>query len=224
MSVISDYNSLVAAVQNVAEDDGVEFAAYIPVAIDLAEERLFKELDLPNSEWKDIGTLTMGSPYLPKPPNYKVGSFLKITVSGSDILLKKRTEDFIIEYWPNTSITGVPKYYADTIDRTFLIAPTPSANYSYLLKFTPQPIKLTTTYTENYFTQFCVPILYAAVMVEMTKFMKAWDQAKMWEETYTNHRDSWNLNMQRVRRDDGEVPKNPDGGPNSLTHTVNTKS
>lgn len=224
MAVITDYNSLIAAVQAVAEDDGVEFAAYVPTAIDLAEEKLFKELDLPELETPFSGTLTTNSNTVTKPTGYKLGNYFRITVAGKNSLLRKRREDYIVDYWPDPTLTDVPKYYADLNATTFVLAPTPNNNYTYTIKYSLQPLKLTVSNTTNYFVQKCQPILYMAVLVEMARFMKAWSQIAVWQQELNKLTTDWNMNMARYRREDGEVPHNPDGGPNSLVHTQNTKA
>lgn len=219
MPVITDYNSLISNVQALAEDDGTEFALYVPTAIDLAEERIFKEMDLPDLEIKATGALSTITPLLAKPTGYVFPHYFNIVVSGLKKELKKRTEEFINDYWPNSTSTDVPKYYADSSQTNFVIAPTPSSTFSYEIKYSAKPAKLSVSNGTNYYTANCQDILYAAVMVEMAKFMKAWTQTNTWEQTYGGLRDDWNLEMMRKRRDDAEMPNNPQGGTNTLKQT-----
>lgn len=224
MASITTYATLVQALKDVAEDDGTEFDAYIPTAIDLAEERLIRELELPDCEEKATGALTINQTYIEKPTGYRNMQYFKLSVSGSDVLLKKRTEDYLIDYWPNSTVADVPKYYADLSSTQFKLAPTPQLGYTYEMKYLKQPTKLSTTTTTNYFTDNCQDILFAACLVEMAKFMKAWSQVAVHEQTYAMARDTWNINIQRLRRDGGSIPNNPADGPNSLTHTMGTRS
>ena len=224
MATITSYNTLLSNVQAVVEDDGLEFADYIPTAIDLAEERLFKELDLPELEKKVTGILSINSPFISKPSDMEFKHFLSITVNNVKKFLKKRPEDYITDYWPNSTLTGEPKYYADISRTQILVAPTPDSGYAYEAKYTGKPTKLSVTNQTNYYTDYCTDILYAAVMAEMAKFMKAWSQIGAWENTYVVARDTWNIEMSRKRRDDLEVPRNPSGGPNSLKHTIDSTS
>ena len=71
MAKITNYTTLVAAVQEVSENDGSEFLAYIPTAIGLAEELLFKELDLEDLETKATGSLSSNVSTLNKPSGYE---------------------------------------------------------------------------------------------------------------------------------------------------------
>jgi hypothetical protein len=224
MSSITSYTTLVEALQAAAEDDGAEFEAFLPTAIDLAEELLFKELELPDLEDKVTGTLTQDSNTLLKPTGYKFGNYLKIVVDGENVLLQKRRDDYIQDYWPDPTVTGVPKYYADSSSTEFILAPTPDSGYVYELKATIPPVKLSTSNQTNYFITECQDILFAACMLEMAKFMKAWSQIQVWQGAYSTARDSWNMNSGRTRRDDGSIPNTPDSGPNTLKHTAQSTS
>lgn len=219
MATITNYATLTQAIIDEAEDDGVEFAAFIPVAIDNAEEILFKELDLPDLEIPATGSLTINSNTLNKPNGYKLGNYLKITTSTGSKLLKKRRDDYIQDYWPNPILTGEPKYYADLSSSQFVIAPTPDSGYPYVLKYPGVPTKLSNSNQTNYFVNNCHPILFAASMIEMSRFMKAWNQVQVWQSYFNELRDAWNIEAMRNRRDDGSSPQSPDG-PNTLKHTI----
>ena len=222
MASITSYATLVQAVKDVAEDDGLEFADYIPTAIAMAEERLFRELDLPDLETKATGKISTST--LTKPSDYEYPHYFSITVSSSKKQLKKRGEDFIIDYWPNAALTGEPKYYCDSSSTQIIIAPTPDQSYSYTLKYSAKPTKLSTSNTSNYFITNCQDILFYAVMSEMARFMKAWSEIEAWEQSYNAVVGAWNISMLRKRRQDGELPMNPEGGPNTIKHTAKSNS
>lgn len=220
---ITSYDTLVQAIKDLAEDDGAEFATYIPTAIDTAEEILYKELDLPDLEVKAPGNLVTGNNTLAKPTGYKKANYIKIKVSGKDRILKKRREDYIIDYWPDSSVLDIPKYYADTSATAFLLAPTPNSTYAYEIKYPQVPTKLASTNQSNYFITSCHPILLNACMMEMARFMKAWSQVDFWTKEYARLRDTWNLEAKQKDRDDGQSPMSPTG-PNTIRHTMKTEA
>lgn len=225
MTAITTYDTLIANVKAEAEDDGVEFAEFIPTAIDLAENKIIKTCDFPELESKYEGEMTKGYTSIAKPSDYTHTHYLALTkTDGTRTLLKRKTDDYILDYWPNSTEEGVPKYYADENETSFVVAPTPSANYAYSLKYTQAPEKLSTLNQTNYFTERCVEMLFYATMVEMSKFMKSWSQVEAWKVDFNDARDLWNLEAARQRRDDGSNPHNPEGGQNTLAHTLKSGS
>lgn len=231
MPVIIDYPTLVQAIIDTAEDDGLEFVAYIPTAVDQAEEFMFKDLDLPDLEIKVPGVLIPGNTTVAKPAGYRYANYFKIMVPDpiligqtNNLFLKKRRDDYLQDYWPNTALQDVPKYYSDSSVLDFDIVPPPNFAFTYEIKYTAQPAKLTLLNPTNYYTTRCTDSLFNACMVQMVRFMKAWSQVPIWEAHYKAASDAWNINMRRVRRDDGNSPKNPTNGPNDLAHTIATNS
>lgn len=224
MAVITSYTTLVNNLIAVAEDDGQEFADFIPTAISLAEDRLIRECDFVDLEEKDTGNLTASNRSLTKPTGYKFPLYFAVINGNTRILLKRKTDDFLIDYWPNTALAGTPKYYADDSATTLALAPTPDQAYSYELKYKKQPTKLSTSNATNYFVTYCPDLLYHACMVELAKFMKAWTQVSIWEQEYTILKESWNTEQAQKRVDDGSKAFNPEGGQNTLKHNLGSGS
>lgn len=226
MTAIVSYSTLIENVKQVLEDDGLEFVSYLPTAVDLAEERLFKELDLPELEEKVTGSLTNGVSLLNKPSGYEIAEYFRVIESATNTNkgLRKKKEDFINDYWPDVSATGMPKYYADFSSTQFILAPTPKSGLTYELKHTKKPTKLSTSNETNYYIDNCKDVLYNAVCLEMVIFLKHASQIQFWESKYVAFRDNWNLQMARYRRDGSTTPMNSDNLVNSLKHTVQTNS
>lgn len=225
MAKITSYSTLVTAIQDAAENDGAEFLAYIPTAIDLAEQMMFKELDLPEFTTKVTGSLTSSNNKISKPTGYHHMRFFNITqANDAKKFLKKRNEDFLLDYWPNENVTGTPKYYSDSSDTEFILAPTPDSGYSYEMKYVKKPDSLTSSNTTNYYTTYCPDIIFYATMLQMSIFMKSEMGLDKWAKAYIASRDSWNNSNRRTRRDDGEVPNATNPSPNTVIHTSNTNS
>lgn len=224
MATITNYSTLVQAVIEVTEDDSTELANYIPTAIALAEDLMFKDLDLPDLEIKANSSLVTGTDTITKPTGYEFANYIYITVGTSKKFLKKRQENYLMGYWPDSSVTDVPKYYSDASSTHFKLAPTPDSTYAYEIKYTAKPTKLSTSNETSYYTDSCSDILYYATLINIALFMKAFDQAKLWAEAYTTLKDIWNKNEPRTRRDTGSNPNNPDSSLNSLKHTINTNA
>lgn len=224
MSIISTYSTLLSNIQEVTEDDGVEFTAYLPTSISLAEDRLIRECDFVDLEEKDTGNLSIGVSTIPKPTGFQYTHYFYIVISGVRTILRRRTDDFLIDYWPDDTINLVPKYYSDDSEANFIVAPTPDTAYAYEIKTTKAPTKLSISNETNYFVSNLPDVLYFASMVEQSKFMKAWSQVSTWENYYASARDSWNQLQARRRMDDGHNPQNTEGGQNTIKNTIESKT
>jgi len=223
--VITNYATLVSSLQAIAEDDGIEFAEYIPNAVYNAEERLIRELDAQEIKKETTGTVTSSNEVLLKPDGFKAADYIYITNSGTRSFLTRKDDSFNIDFWPNPTNTGVPRYYSDKSSTEFRIVPTPSSNFSYTIKYVKEPTKLGLTNPTNYFITNAADVLETACMVELAYFMKEWNQVSIWENKYVRARDAWNLLEKRNRRDGLHVPKNPDSsGTNTIEHTANSAS
>jgi hypothetical protein len=229
MVAITNYSSLVSAIINVTEDDGSEFADYIPTAINLAMNRMIRENDFPQLQSVEVGTIPSGSGTLIQPDDWEWTKYLYITVGTVRKLLRRKQEDFLIDYWPDLSILGEPKYYQEPISYApsaadkMQVYPNADQDYPYTLIYVPTPV-LDITNSTNYFTEKCPELLFHACMVECARFLKMWNQVQIWEQAYQTSRGAWNAEAQRQRRDNGETPHNPDGGPNTYLHTTGADS
>ena len=204
--MFTNYTTLVQAVKDSAEDDGAEFSSYIDTAIGLAEERLFRELIIQDLETEVTGALTAYSSTITKPSGYRISNYVSIVVNGARRLLQMKTDEFLIDYWPNTSIYGVPKYYSDSAKSYLSFAPVPDAGYTYYIKCYKKPSGLSNTNASNYYVERLPDVLFAAVMVEMHVFMKHWDIVALWEQKYQQAKESWTDFALRQKRDDGPNP------------------
>lgn len=91
MAVITSYNTLVENIQAILENDDTEFVSYIPTAISLAEERIIRENDFPDLEFKQTGTIAVGVDSLTKPSGVnEVNYFLLLLVVLTENNLKEK--------------------------------------------------------------------------------------------------------------------------------------
>lgn len=230
--MITTFSSLLQNVIQISEDDGAEFASYIPTAVQIAEERLYKELDLPDLETTVVTNCNQGAVSVPLPNTSDMLEFIlaKDLATGESRILQKKNVDFIEDYWPDPNEQEFPKYWAWSIkgpffsstgvktptDPTVRLVPTPNVPLSLSYRGYAKPPLLAQTNQRNYFTEKCPQILFAAVMVEMAKFMKAWSQVSIWDADYNGKASAWNINMSRFRGDGQQANQNPVPAENNL--------
>jgi hypothetical protein len=124
---MANYSYLVDDITQAAENDGTEFANYVPKMINRAEERLTRDLD-------DYGLVSYTSVVIPAganqvtlPSGTRILKNFNIVANSTRINLLPRTDEYIRDYWPVSASTGTPEYYARRNNTTVLIAPTPVA-------------------------------------------------------------------------------------------------
>lgn len=137
------YAQLKTAIQDFCENDETSFVSNLPVFIEAAEERIFKLVDLEYFRKNASASMTASNKYLAAPSDFLSSFSLSVSVSGSKQFLLIKDVNFLQEYWPDASSTGVPKFYALFDDSNFLIAPTPADNYDVELHYYYRPASLT---------------------------------------------------------------------------------
>ena len=80
-------------------------------------------------------------------------NYLTITVGSNVSYLEMKTLAFCQEYWPDISLQGQPKYFANFDDNRVYLAPTPDQAYGVQLNYTVTPPHFTasnSTYLSTY--------------------------------------------------------------------------
>jgi len=215
---IDSYTDLVQAVRDAAEDSGNEFEEYLPVAIDNAELRLTRELDTYGLKFVTSVVASASNPFLVKPNGYRLGFHLSYVDPNTNrkTVLRKKTDDYLDDYWPQVTSVGTPKYYSDIDNSTFRIAPATSVNAECELHNSRRPDILTSANQTNYFTDFCSDALFYATMMEVASWQRNPELFNYYQQYYVAARDAINNEGRRQRRDDGTPVNNPEAGQNTL--------
>jgi len=139
-----DYQQLYYAIQSYTESTEQLFVQSIPQFVYNCEERIYNAVQIPAIRKNVIGNFTSGDNYLALPDDYLASfSLAVIDATGNYEYLIDKDVNFIRQSYPNaTTDTGIPKYYSQFSPYTYLIGPTPNANYQTELHYYyyPQPI------------------------------------------------------------------------------------
>ena len=165
--------TLTDSIKEWTQNDETTFVAEIPFFIKNAEERILKSVDLDYFRKNVTGIMTTGNKFLQKPSDYLATFSLAFISSSENVFLLQKDVNFIQEYSPNPSTTGIPIYYAQFDVDNFIIAPTPNANFSVELHYYYRPASLTTDNSGSTWisTNAADALLYAS-LVEAYTFMK----------------------------------------------------
>ena len=165
------YAELVAAVKDYTNNTETNFVAAIPTFVKQAEQRIYRSVNLPVNRKNVAGTITDGNQYLTMPTDFLFPLSLAITSSSNQIFLLNKAANFIRATYPNASTEGVPKYYGVFASDTFIIGPTPNADYTTELHYYYQPASIVDTSPSWLGTNADTVLLYGS-LIEAYTYMK----------------------------------------------------
>jgi hypothetical protein len=185
-----NYNELFAQIQSYTENQfppmilangsSVSVTTQINTFIEQAERRIYNTVQIPSLRKNVTGTCTASNKYLACPNDYLSSFSLAVIdgVTGEYEYLLNKDVNFIRQAYPSPTATGKPRYYAlfgsrlnDPNELTFILGPTPDANYGAELHYFYYPQSIVTAGTswlgDNY-----SPVLLYGTLVEAYSYMK----------------------------------------------------
>ena len=181
------YTNLKTVIQDYLESTESSFVTNLPTFITTTEERILKNVQLDDFRKNQVGNLTASGTYLECPTDYLAPFSLAVIDSSSNynyLLLKQVS--FIRDFTPNASTTGLPKYYAEFDENTFIVAPTSDSTYEVELHYYYRPASLTTTTgSETTWLSENAPnaMLYGS-LVEACTYLKNYEVIPTYEQKF----------------------------------------
>lgn len=193
-----DYTELKTNIADICEntftDD--EYALFVKQA----EQRIYNTVQLANLRKNVVGITATGNKYLSAPDDLlSVYSLAVIKANGDYEYLLNKDVNFIRQAYPNPTTTGTPKHYAIfgpttsgssiTNELSFLLGPTPDANYQVELHFYYYPVSMADTVLNptgrTWLGDNFDSTLLNAALVEAIRFMKGeQDMVQFYERMY----------------------------------------
>jgi hypothetical protein len=139
-----------------------------------AEQRIYNTVQLPALRKNVTGTLSIGNKYLAMPTDWLSTFSLAVINSANEYsYLLNKDVNFIRQSFPDTDTDfyGEPQYYAVFDNATFIVGPTPDANYSAELHYFYYPESIVTAGTSWVGTNFSSALLYGSLLEAYT-YMK----------------------------------------------------
>ena len=182
------YATLKTAIQDYLDNTETTFVNNLDTFIQTTEERILKGVQLPVFRKNVTGRATQGNTYLATPSDFlSPFSLALIDSSGNYSYLLLKHVSWIRDYTPSASTEGLPLYYSQFDDNTFLLAPTPNATLDFELHYNYRPASLTSMQSsEQTWLSDNAPnaMLYGA-LVEGAVFMKeAPDTIMLYEQKF----------------------------------------
>lgn len=200
-----DYSSWVTQLANlmVTSSNNTEFQTFLPGCIDYAEQRIYRELDLLETQVTDTSAATLANNRIFTLPTTQ-GRFVvvdqvnMITPAGSPVSSGTRVpcypvaRDYIDAVYPSAvTNTGTPINWAMYSQNVVVLGPSPDASYSVEVIGTIRPTPLSSNNPNTMLTDYLPDLFMAASMVFATGYQRDFggqadnpQQSASWEAQY----------------------------------------
>jgi len=182
-----NYAQLVAEIQSYTEN---QFQTTdIDTFIQQAEQRIYNSVQLPALRKNVTGTMTTGNKYLAMPNNWLATFSLAVINANNEYLyLLNKDVNFIRQSFPDTDSDyyGEPQYYAVFDNTTFILGPTPDANYDVELHYFYYPESITTVVGGQTWLgdNFSSTLLYGSLLEAYTYMKGEQDIINQYQKRY----------------------------------------
>lgn len=175
------YKTALATLSVVPESDP-NWLIVLPDAIDYAELRIYRDLDL-------LSTILTNTSFQTSPSTSKVqltqGVFVTLQNvnvispagttnpdNGTRIPLLPVSKEYIQYAWPNSSNSGLPKYFSMIDERTFSLGPWPDDTYTLEIIGTYRPPTLSSTNPTTFISQYLPDLFLMASMIFISGYQR----------------------------------------------------
>jgi len=189
-----NYTQLVNAVKGYAENDFPDSVAadsltskdQIDTFIKQAEQRIYNSIQLLELRKNVTGNCTANNKYLSVPSDWLANFSLAVIDPDTgeyDYLLNKDV-NFIRESFPFPAVTGKPTHYAMFDQNSYILGPTPDADYSVELHYFYYPQSIVESTTSWLGDNFESVLLYGTLLEAYTYMKGEGDVLGMYQKRY----------------------------------------
>lgn len=184
-----NYGELKSLVKQYLECEETTFVANIGQFVRLAEEDIYRQVQLQDLIEVSRVNLVPGTPYLALPQDFLSAYTLAIKSGNEFSYLLSKDFSFIREVYPNESTTGVPRFYAFFDDETIILGPTPDDDYLMELSYYYKPTSITDADNDTNETWLSLngtsALLFGTILQGYIYLKGDQDVIKMYTDNYT---------------------------------------
>jgi hypothetical protein len=184
-SLLNDLRNYLERGATLATDPSV--FVQLPSLIGLAERRLARELKVQGTVTVVNSAMIQGQATYSKPDRWRETVSMRVGTGASYNTTQEifpRAYEYLRQYWPNQTLTGTPRFYADYDYQNWFFAPTPSDDFPYELIYYELPPLLGDDVQTNWFTEYAPNALLYASLMEAAPFLKNEEIIPIWQAFY----------------------------------------
>jgi hypothetical protein len=181
---VMTYTTLAENIQSYLERDDTATVAKIPLFIMLAEQVIASQIKFLGNLTVNTSTMVAATATIAKPARWHKTVSMNVTVNGERQPILLRKYEYLREYWPDPTATGVPCFYADYDYTNWLIAPTPASAYNFEVLYYERIQPLESSNQTNWFTIYAPQALLYGSLLQAMPFLKN-DTRQIFQEKYS---------------------------------------
>lgn len=158
-----NYAELRQSIIDFTESTDTTFESNIDTFIQNAEKRIYSSVLIPVLRKNVTGAVTASNKYLACPIDFLAPYELAVVVNNNYEYLLQKDVSYVRQAYTSPTATGVPQYYAQFDDNTFILGPTPNASYVVELHYYYYPQSIVTAGTTWLGDNFPMCLLYGAL-------------------------------------------------------------
>jgi hypothetical protein len=183
-AAVMTYDSLVADISSYLERTDQATLEKIPTFIMLAEQQIALEIKFLGNLTVQESTMVATQSVIDKPARWRKTVSMNITVAGKRQPVLLRKPEYLREFWPDATQTGVPAYYGDYDYTHWLVAPTPDLDYTFEVLYYERVQPLDSTNQTNWFTTYAPQAMLYGTLLQAMPFLKNDERIPMWKAQY----------------------------------------
>lgn len=183
-AAVMTYDSLVADVSSYLERTDTATLEKIPTFIMLAEQIIASQIKFLGNLTPMQSTMTATQAIIDKPARWHKTVSMNVVVAGKRQPVLLRKYEYLREYWPDSTQTDVPAYYADYDYTHWLVAPTPAEDYVFEVLYYERVQPLDSSNQTNWFTIYAPQAMLYGSLLQAMPFLKNDSRMQMWQANY----------------------------------------
>lgn len=183
-SWVLTYDSLTETVKQYLERKDAAVVNAIPTFITLAEFEIAEQIKTLGQLQIVESTMTADNPVLQKPARWRKTVSMNVLIGTEKRPILLRKYEYLKNYWPDATQTGIPLFYADTNWDHWYLAPTPGDDYTFEVLYYERIAPLSSTNQTNWLTQNAPNAMLFGTLLQAMPFLKN-DQRQIFQQKYT---------------------------------------
>lgn len=177
--------------RGITDETDQPFAVQLPYLVNTAERRIARDLKIQGLQNTVVSNFVAGTSVYAKPDRWRETismNFGSGTGNATRNLIFPRAYEYLRAYWPDDSVQGTPKFYAEYDAQHWLVLPTPSTTNPFEVLYYQLPELLSDDTQTNWLTEYAPELLLYATLYESALYLRKDDDAARWLGVYNASR------------------------------------